>query len=954
MADKEIKLKFEVDASQAKSELDALTKQASNMGTGDATGAATPAQGAQGADMQQNAKIAALWVASLKEVRNALQETAEILALANADLKDNATQTKEVVAAQTACTTTAKALGKAIDDLTGNTDNLIREFVGGEKILEIFDELPSLFLSAAKALQRLNTLVGQGGWENVAASIKAAAAAYKELGDNLGSVGTGMKEVNAAAKDTDLTSLHALLKELLDVTKQNANANKDRAQSEKDVTTATREKREVDTEAEEAQRLLLMSVTELRAEYARLAEEIKKAAAAGDSAKVAALQQQQASVARQLRATSKEVNINRLALFGQAQAAGQVANALSSLGSDMANFGENAKNGTLDLTSMVGALGSLTAALQAGLGPIGWAMMAVQGLAMAWNFFAQERKKAEEIERNAQKFQAEYLSARIGENMELLKKEREHNDKIYKERIAGYYKEAREQQKIDDEEKVRNAAIANKEAQDKKAAADEVARHRRALIQAEMQNASDERKKELQEELLNIDKEQRARDVAAKERQAKEAKEIAERTKTNIEELEKNLQNNKELQEFLTIKLPDVDKWHALNKEIAETSNKIGGRTNETLEKLSTERREIEDDLIAQVKKIKTDFKGGFEEALELYNTMKETGEVQKNDLEELKKKQTADDAAADAAEREAKLTREKAKNADAEADARAKRERANNAINDGLKDIEKRTKTVGSYSRREVRTRSQILRTDIERLEQRQRELRALYDANPDADRAVRENLRKQLQDVNKALGGAKGDLADLIPSLVKEIRDGIVPKDTPVAFNPKNQERVDEGFRKWGESAKRMADLLLERERWQRKADTGDEQARHRVELIDERIAKLKEKYAKNIEDANSLTVGGRAGTDFAKRQKEAEDALIAEINRRRGIYKKSNDEMEQALSNGGGASFVNGVLGATSTLTDGVSKLALELANAKTTIVNLQTKVANLEVKIKNTIR
>ncbi len=35
--------------------------------------------------------------------------------------------------------------------------------------------------------------------------------------------------------------------------------------------------------------------------------------------------------------------------------------------------------------------------MKAGLGPIGWLMMAVQGLQAAWDYFAAEDKKKEEV-----------------------------------------------------------------------------------------------------------------------------------------------------------------------------------------------------------------------------------------------------------------------------------------------------------------------------------------------------------------------------------------------------------------------------------------------------------------------------------------------------------------------------------------------------------------------------
>ncbi len=127
----------------------------------------------------------------------------------------------------------------------------------------------------------------------------------------------------------------------------------------------------------------------LIAELNRLAEARRKAAAAGETEQYRKLD---AQIGRTRQAFEKLNQVQETANLGklnQAQLGIQVADSLN-------NLATSAQNGTLSLGQMVGAIGSVSMAIKAGLGPIGWMMLAVQGLQMAWDAYTGSQKEAQQ------------------------------------------------------------------------------------------------------------------------------------------------------------------------------------------------------------------------------------------------------------------------------------------------------------------------------------------------------------------------------------------------------------------------------------------------------------------------------------------------------------------------------------------------------------------------------
>ena len=126
---------------------------------------------------------------------------------------------------------------------------------------------------------------------------------------------------------------------------------------------------------------------ELEAEIKRLIAARKEAAAAGDTKRYAALTDQLGRVKKAYADMRNAANLNKAALMGQANAGMQFAGTLSSLGAQL-------KSGKADLAGVANGVLSLGMALKAGLGPIGWAMVAIEGLAAAFDYLDSREQKA--------------------------------------------------------------------------------------------------------------------------------------------------------------------------------------------------------------------------------------------------------------------------------------------------------------------------------------------------------------------------------------------------------------------------------------------------------------------------------------------------------------------------------------------------------------------------------
>jgi hypothetical protein len=260
--------------------------------------------------------------------------------------------------------------------------------------------------------------------------VAALGGHYKELAAALGLAAEAAAKYKAAdggMKETDdrirkllaenealMDRLTAVQNEYQMMVRSNAEREKERVMREENAK-ATQKETQATTDNDYQMKLAAMSKRELVAEIQRLTKARKDAAAAGNEYNYKEYGEQLRIARQELRKMNQEQQVNKIAFLQQAQVAQQMGANLRTLTDGVMSFGESLENGTLNLTGMASAAISLGMAIKAGLGPLGWALAAVEALTLAWNVYAKKRKEIEaaEAEQNkkAQELAAAYNDA---------------------------------------------------------------------------------------------------------------------------------------------------------------------------------------------------------------------------------------------------------------------------------------------------------------------------------------------------------------------------------------------------------------------------------------------------------------------------------------------------------------------------------------------------------------
>ena len=186
------------------------------------------------------------------------------------------------------------------------------------------------------------------------------------------------------------------------IVRRNAELNRTRKEREEN-NKSVREEMEVTQDLTYQMQLAAMSKRELVAEIDRLIKARKEAARAGDESKYKELTEELKLARQAMTKLRQEQQLARIAWMQQAQTAQQMGQNIRTLAEGMTGFSESVENGTVNLTGMVSAVMSLSMAIKAGLGPLGWALLAVEALSMAWNSYAKSQKEAEKAEAERKK-----------------------------------------------------------------------------------------------------------------------------------------------------------------------------------------------------------------------------------------------------------------------------------------------------------------------------------------------------------------------------------------------------------------------------------------------------------------------------------------------------------------------------------------------------------------------
>ncbi len=358
-------------------------------------------------------------------------------------------------------------------------------------------------------------------------------------------------------------------------------------------------------------RFSMMNKQQLAGAVERLTRARQEAARVNDAKRYAELTRELMAANRQMEHVNRGLQMNRIAGAQQVQMAQSVAAGVRQMGSELASFGQNVEEGTVSLQGMSSAAIGLGMAIKTGMGPIGGAMLALEALVAAWNFFAQKRKVDEERLRAEAKQQAELQYESRMELEELWRKQAERSA----ERFADLYRLDREF--FGRERAGREAALAERKAGD-----EEAHRHRLAMLNVELEAAKGVDRKRIEE---RIAAEVEAHRKAGLEMQRQEA-DVAE---AFADELELSLrQRGERMGELLTAWLPDIDAVDERAKRLMADSRavvKLSEAERVSLEKQQAEAHRQMLHILRLVRGVDRDFTGAAEDAVRWAARLQET-----------------------------------------------------------------------------------------------------------------------------------------------------------------------------------------------------------------------------------------------------------------------------------------------------------------------------------------
>lgn len=331
-----------------------------------------------------------------------------------------------------------------------------------------------------------------GGGEEAAAGVELLAAAEEQLAQ--------AREQGCALAD-ELAQAEGEVSQQREAGEMSAK--RQAAASDQQARAASREKEE-EEKLLRAMELAGKGRNALIAELERLAKARQQAAKAGNKEEFQRLTQQSAETREAFEKLNQGLELTNIQMTQQAQM-GMMA------GQTLANLGRAAAGGADDVAGMAAQVLSLGQAIKAGLGPIGWAMMLLEGVQAAWNAYS-----------SAVKAHREAMEAELRIATEI------------NEALAGLAKRQaeRESQAIRERSQSRLAAMDKAAADEKKA---REAQMNEALAAAEMELELQELLRARREELLQAE-------VSAGTRSQKSAEEerrrMADEAARRREELE--------------------------------------------------------------------------------------------------------------------------------------------------------------------------------------------------------------------------------------------------------------------------------------------------------------------------------------------------------------------------------------------------------------------------------
>lgn len=337
----------------------------------------------------------------------------------------------------------------------------------------------------------------------------------------------------------------------------------------------------------------------------------QEAAKAGDVAQYNRLTRELQAAARQMEHTNRSLQMNQIAGAQQVQMAQQVVHGVAQMGSEFLNLGKSIDEGSLSIEGMSSAAIGLGIAIKTGLGPVGWAMLALEALVAAWNFFAQKRKADEERMRQEAAEMAKLQAEQRNKMEELWQKQAERSAESFAELWT------RQTEYLTREKEERERLLA-----DGRAVEQEEHRHRLAMLELEYQAARGKDKERIEERM----RQEREAEAQAKLEHERQNADVAERF---ADDLEGSLERRKaQMGELMTGWLPDIEAVEERAQRLMADARQVVRLSEDERLGLEAEQRRAREQMLhilRLVREVDADFKGTAEDAVRWAAKMRET-----------------------------------------------------------------------------------------------------------------------------------------------------------------------------------------------------------------------------------------------------------------------------------------------------------------------------------------
>ena len=249
---------------------------------------------------------------------------------------------------------------------------------------------------------------------------------------------------------------------------------------------------------------------------------------------------------------------------------------------------ESIKNGTVDITNMAETVIYLGKAFKGGLGPVGWFMLAIEGLTLAWNTYAQGQKKAREqqekylntLETKARKTKQEHEAA--------FKAVADYNAE--QERVAQKEAQLKYYEQVNESLRTQKKLIEDsiKAELRKQALSEDAAEHAAALKKLELETklaTGAITQEEYEEELLKLDRDKKKAEaekvVKKKELEVRSAEKTENLMQKRAQTTEERLSKENDFKSLFEYTPEQIELMHAEYKKVADRYNEANEKARD-------------------------------------------------------------------------------------------------------------------------------------------------------------------------------------------------------------------------------------------------------------------------------------------------------------------------------------------------------------------------------------